>query len=107
MIEVEIELIAGVLAEGRVVGSETGEPLVDVSVSVDGPNQPRGGTVTDKDGRYRFRLAPGRAQFYFCFSLPSGSALRVGPAVEIPAGARRFNIPAIEIPRDRPEGTER
>jgi hypothetical protein len=107
VIEVEIELIAGVLAEGRVVGAETREPLEDVSVFVDGPNQPGDGTVTDKDGRYRFRLAPGRAQFYFCVSLASGSALRVGPAVDIPADGRRFTIPAIEIPRDRPEGTER
>jgi protocatechuate 3,4-dioxygenase beta subunit len=107
VIEVEIELIAGVLAEGRVVGAEAGKSLKDVRVFVDGPNQPGDGTVTDEDGRYRFRLAPGRAQFYFCVSLASRSALRVGPAVDIPADARRFTIPTIEIPRDRPEGTER
>ena len=46
VIEVEIELIAGVLVEGRVVDAETGEPLGDVSVCVEGPNQPRDGTVT-------------------------------------------------------------
>jgi len=109
VIEVEIELIAGVVAEGRVVDAETGEPLGDVSVCVEGPNQPRGGTVTDKDGRYRLRLPPGRADFSLCGSLPPGhgGASRVGPAVDIPADARRFTIPDIEIPRDRTEGTER
>ena len=37
VMEVEIELIAGVVAEGRVVDAETGEPLEDVSVCVEGP----------------------------------------------------------------------
>ena len=73
-----------------------------------GPNQPRDGTVTDKDGRYRFRLTPGRAEFSLCGSLSPGHgrASRVGPTVDIPAAARKITIPTIEIPRDRPQGTE-
>jgi hypothetical protein len=108
VIEVEIELIAGVLAEGRVVDAETGQPLDDVSVCVAGPDQPQDGTSTDKDGRYRFRLPPGRAEFSLCGSLPPGygQASRVGPTVDIPPNARKFTIPAIEIRRDRREGTE-
>jgi protocatechuate 3,4-dioxygenase beta subunit len=108
VIEVEIELIAGVLAEGRVLDAETGEPLDDVSVCVAGPNQPQDGTVTDKDGRYRFRLPAGRAEFSLCGSLPPGygQVSRVGPAVDILANARKLTIPAIEIRRDRREGTE-
>jgi hypothetical protein len=109
VIEVEIKLIRGVLANGSVVDAETGEPLEDVSVCVEGPNQPRIGTVTNKDGRYRFRLPPGRASFSLCGRLPPGhgQASRAGPTVDIPANARRFTIPAIEIRRDRREGTER
>jgi hypothetical protein len=95
VIEVEIELIAGVLAEGRVVDAETGEPLHDVSACVAGPNQALDGTTTDKDSRYRFRLPPGRADFSLCGSLPLGywRASRAGPTA-----VSRSTMPMLSSP---------
>jgi protocatechuate 3,4-dioxygenase beta subunit len=107
VIEVEFELVAGALAEGRVVDAGTGKPRVGISVYVAGPDLMPGVTVTDKDGRYRFRLPPGRAEFSLGGSFAPGYGLASGggPKVDIPADARKFTIPTIETRRDRRGGT--
>jgi 5-hydroxyisourate hydrolase-like protein (transthyretin family) len=105
--EVAIELIRGVQVEGKVVDARDGNPVADVGVGVYGPTRPRSGAAivsakTDKEGRYRFRLPPGQTYFYICGPVPAeyGRGLNGGHTVEIPAGARDFSVPTIEI---RPE----
>jgi hypothetical protein len=76
--QAEIELIRGVLVEGRVIRAikdergflnPTDEPLVGVTVGMYGPARPDSGAAilsarTDREGRYRFRLPPGLTRLY-------------------------------------------
>ena len=101
--EVTIELIRGVQVEGQVVDAETGKPLAGVDVGVYGPIRPRSGaaivsTVTDREGWYRFRLPPGETYFYPRGPYPPGYPRHQGGrTVNIPADAREFQVPKIEI----------
>jgi hypothetical protein len=108
--EVAIELIRGVQVEGKVVDARSGNPVPEVGVGVYGPMRPRSGAAiisakTDNDGRYRFRLPPGQTHFYVCGPVPAeyGRQPDGGHAVEIPAGAPEFTVPAIEIRPSSPE----
>ena len=74
----EIELIRGVLVEGRVilavrdekgVVNPTDQPAVGVTIGMYGPARPDSGAAilsakTDGEGRYRFRLPPGLTRLY-------------------------------------------
>lgn len=107
--EVEIELIRGVAVEGKVVDGGTGEPLAGVGVGLYGPMRPRSGAAivsetTDKEGRYRFRLPPGETRFYVCGPVPAGygRAPVGGHNIVIPADARVFTVPKIEIRKAEP-----
>jgi hypothetical protein len=67
--EVTIELIEGVLVEGKVEEAGTRMPIVGISVGMYGPARPRSGAAimsvkTDDQGRYRFRLPPGKTYLY-------------------------------------------
>jgi hypothetical protein len=66
---VTIELIEGVLVEGKVAEAVTQTPVVGISVGMYGPARPRSGAAiaiakTDDRGMYRFRLPPGETSLY-------------------------------------------
>jgi hypothetical protein len=61
---VQLELIEGVVVEGKVVASDTGKPIHDAAVGGHSPARPEEGIAifrikTDTEGRYRLRLPPG------------------------------------------------
>ncbi len=96
--ETTIELIEGVLVEGRVTDAATGKPIAGASVGMYGPARPNSGAAiisatTDDQGRYRFRLPPGSTRFYTAGGSrgPSGSV-----SVTIPTGVKRFVVPTID-----------
>ncbi|HLJ95276.1 MAG TPA: carboxypeptidase regulatory-like domain-containing protein [Gemmataceae bacterium] len=102
---VEMELIEGVVVEGRVVTSESGKPVAGAEVGVYGPAQPKTShsrlrVETDRNGRYRFRLPPGRTEF-FLLGLPKGFS--AGPrdeqlrSVVIPGGVGAFSGPTLTV----------
>src|SRR5262245_49912457 len=67
--DVEIELIEGVMVEGRVVSSADGGPVEGALVALYGPMRPRSGAAvinmkTGQDGCYRFHVPPGETYFY-------------------------------------------
>ena len=67
--EVTIELIEGVLVEGKVAEATTGKPIVGVGVGMYGPARPRSGAAilsatTNDQGKYQFRLPAGETYFY-------------------------------------------
>jgi hypothetical protein len=104
--EVEIELIRGVEVDGQVVDADSGLPVAGVGVGLYGPMRPSSGAaivseITDKEGRYRFRLPPGETRFYVCGPVPAGygRAPQEGHVVMIPADVREFTVPKIEIRR--------
>ena len=65
---IDFQLISGVILEGRVT-DQSGAPLKEVYVGVYGPAHPDSGAwvqpmFTDAQGRYRFRVPPGRQKVY-------------------------------------------
>jgi len=63
---IDLQLIKGGIVNGRVLDQDTNEPLKNVSVQLNDRARPLGqrmyqSTVTDKDGKFQFRVAPGRA----------------------------------------------
>jgi hypothetical protein len=97
--EVTIELIEGVLVEGKVAEAGTGKPIVGISVGMYGPARPRSGaaimsTKTDDQGRYRFRLPPGNTYLYIS---SGGQGPRGSQSVVIPSNAKSFTAPTIEV----------
>jgi beta-lactamase regulating signal transducer with metallopeptidase domain len=65
----DLVLTPGALITGTVVDQETGRPLEGVHVGCYGPHRPRFSGVldsvrTDRDGRYRLRVAPGTNHVY-------------------------------------------
>ncbi len=104
--EVEIELIRGVQVEGQVVDADSGRPVAEVGVGLNGPIRPGSGaaiisTKTDQDGRYHFRLPPGETNFYICGPAPAkyGPWPTGGQTAVIPDDAREFTVPRIELRR--------
>jgi hypothetical protein len=106
--EVTIELIEGVLVEGKVAEATTGKPIAGVRIGMYGPARPQSGAAiliatTNDQGNYRFRLPTGGTYFYLC---SSDSDLQGGQSVVIPTGAKTFSVPTIEVrrpaDRDRP-----
>ena len=96
--EVTIELIEGVLVEGKVAEATTGKPIVGVGVGMYGPARPQSGAAimsatTNDQGKYQFRLPVGGTYFYIC----SDSELGGSQSVVIPAGAKTFTVPTIEV----------
>ena len=97
--EVTIELIEGVLVEGRIAEAGTGKPIAGVFVGMYGPARPRSGAAilsatTDAMGRYRFRLPPGVTYLYTAGGRPARSGSQ---SVVIPADVKTFTAPTIEV----------
>ncbi len=95
--EATIELIEGVLVEGKVTDAATGEPIAGAPVGMYGPARPdSGGAVivakTDVRGRYRFRLPVGPTRFYH---MSSGNR-RGSVSVIIPTDAKTYVVPEIK-----------
>jgi hypothetical protein len=97
--KVTIELVEGVLVEGKVAEATTGKPMVGVGVGMYGPARPRSGAAilsatTDDAGRYRFRLPTGETYFYLSSANPG---MQGSQSVVIPTDAREFTVPTIEV----------
>ena len=106
--EVEIELIQGVRVEGQVLDADSGLPVAGVGVGIEDP----GGMLsvyntTDKEGRYRFRIPPGRTVVYVCGPVPAEypqtAQLEKTVEVEVPDIAREFTLPRLEIRKEKRE----
>ena len=104
--EVEIELIEGILVEGKVIDLDTDRPLKGAHVGLYGPIRPRSGAAiigdtTDEEGRYRFRLPPGECYIYVA-GPPAGYDRLPGDGssqtVDIPAGPRHVPLAVPPIP---------
>lgn len=97
--EVTIELIEGVLVDGKVVDAASGDPVQGLFVGMYGPARPNSGAAimsmkTDEKGQYRFRLPPGKTTLY-----TSDSSLRsyAGQVVQIPADVKTFTAPDLKV----------
>ena len=108
--EATIELIEGVLVEGRLAEADTGKPMAGALVGMKGPARPRSGAATllattDKLGRYLYRLPAGETSIYIA---DAGAGPRSMQTVVIPAGARTYTVPTIDVDpraaRARPPG---
>ena len=93
-----LELIEGVLVEGRVVDADSGDRVAGTSVAMYGPARPHSGAAvltakTDETGRFRFRLPPGGTQFYL-YSADQASPIQ---DVLIPASSKSFIVPTLEV----------
>ncbi len=103
---VEIELIEGVLVEGKVIDLDTDRPLKGAHLGLYGPIRPRSGAAiigdeTDDEGRYRFRLPPGECYIYVMGPPPGYDRLPGGASsqtVDIPAGPRNVPLAVPPIP---------
>ena len=98
--EVTIELIEGVLVEGKVVEAGTGRPITGISMGMYGPARPRSGAAiiiakTDENGRYRFRLPPGEAYLYVC---DRGRWQPRSQDIRIP-DVKAFTVPMFALPK--------
>ena len=96
--EVAIELIEGVLVEGKVLEAGTGKPITGISMGMYGPARPRSGAAiniakTDENGRYRYRLPPGEAYLYL---YDPGSWQPRVKDMRIPE-AKAFTVPTFEL----------
>ncbi|MDQ3815244.1 MAG: carboxypeptidase regulatory-like domain-containing protein, partial [Armatimonadota bacterium] len=72
----DLVLTPGGMIEGTVVDAGTGKPLPDTGVGSYGPHRPRSGAAiinayTDKEGRYKLRVAPGESYLYI-YDPPQG-----------------------------------
>lgn len=70
----DLTLVTGGLITGHIVRADTAQAVVGVSVGLHGPDHPKsgamiGGVITDADGAYAFRVAPG-AQYLYLSGLP-------------------------------------
>ncbi len=103
--DVEIELIEGVVVEGKVVVAGTDQPAADIYVGVYGPARPPTsaaiyGARTDRTGRYKFRLAPGETKFYISGLSPGFARAPEGEKhVVIPADVKTFTGPTLTVQR--------
>ena len=104
-VEAVIEVIEGVIVEGRIVTSDAERPAPGVGVGMYGPAAPETGAAilsatTDAQGRYRFRLPPGETYFYICGETPSFKRLPDDSSnrrVTIPEDAKTFTVPTIHV----------
>ena len=76
-----IELIEGVMVDGKVVETGTGDPVPGIFIGMYGPARPDSGAAimgakTDKKGQYRFRLPPGKTRFYIAGGPPGPTTAR-------------------------------
>ena len=102
--EVTIELIEGVLVDGKVVEIGTGDPVPGIFIGMYGPARPHSGaaimsTNTDAKGRYRFRLPPGKTQLYTSGGPPWSYA---GQNVVVPDDVNTFTVPDLKVKRVKP-----
>ncbi|MDR3636352.1 MAG: sigma-70 family RNA polymerase sigma factor [Isosphaeraceae bacterium] len=102
--EVTIELIEGVLVDGKVVEIGTGDPVPGIFIGMYGPARPDSGaaimsTKTDAKGLYHFRLPPGKTRFYTAGGPPWSYA---GRDVVIPDDANTFSVPDLKVKKEKP-----
>ena len=97
--EVTIELIEGVMVEGKVVDAGTGDPVQGVYIGMYGPARPDSGAAimgmkTDEKGRYRFRLPPGKTRFYTAGGPPGPTRPSMS---RFPSDVNTFTVPDIKV----------
>ena len=85
----DIVLTAGAMVTGTVTDEETGKALEGVYVGSHGPHRPRSsaaiiGAESDKQGRYRLRVAPGKSYIYI--SGPPRGYVRAEQGVDVKVG---------------------
>jgi RNA polymerase sigma factor (sigma-70 family) len=102
--EVTIELIEGVMVEGKVIDAATGDPVQDVFIGMYGPARPHSGAAimsatTDKMGQYRFRLPSGKTRLYTAGGPPWSYA---GQDVEVPADVKTFTVQDLKVQKIKP-----
>ena len=95
--EVTIELIEGVLVEGKLTDLAPGKPIAGAPVGMYGPARPDSGAAvivarTDDQGRYRYRLPVGPTRFYHMIS----TNRRGSVSVIIPTDAKTYAVPEIK-----------
>ncbi len=107
--EVKIELIAGVTVEGKVEDENSGKGISGIMVGHYGPMRPHSGAAivsarTDPEGRFRFRLPPGRTKFYISGAVPgypNPVSQRTSPdsvqEVNIPDKVRDYEVPTLMV----------
>jgi len=102
--EVKIDLVRGVEVEGRVFVQGTKQPVQNAEVvgreltHLQETGAGRSAT-TDAEGRYHFRLPPGKARLYI-FGTPPGYTTQTdnvsGTTVTLPDGVLHFEAPPLE-----------
>jgi len=65
----DLVLTSGAIIEGTVVDDATGKPLAGARIGCYGPHRPRSsaaiiGAMSDENGRFRLRVAPGESHLY-------------------------------------------
>jgi beta-lactamase regulating signal transducer with metallopeptidase domain len=101
--DVQVELIEGVVVEGRVISSETGKPIPKAAVGGHGPARPERGHAifrvkTDAEGRYRLRMPPGATEF-FVQTPPPGYISSEHQSVVIPEDVKTLIGPTLAVRR--------
>ncbi len=96
--EVTLKLVRGVRVRGLVRERGTGRPIAGVAVNLGFGGEP---VRTDAEGRYDGFAPPGKRLIYYVWSTPPAYASHLfnQPAVDVPAKAAEFELPAIELDR--------
>lgn len=85
----EVKLVRGGVITGRVTKDDTGEPVQGVWVAAAAAarvNTSLGRGITDREGRFRFRVMPGKAEVYIFTNVPEGYIGRDEKEVEVIEG---------------------
>lgn len=85
----EVKLVRGGVITGRVTKDDTGEPVQGVWVAAAATarvNTSLGRGITDREGRFRFRVMPGKAEVYIFTNVPEGYIGRDVKEVEVVEG---------------------
>jgi protocatechuate 3,4-dioxygenase beta subunit len=101
------DLVLGdsILVEGTVIHTETGKPIKDIYIMANSTDMPESpgfgghGAMTDAQGRFRFRVAPGPVRIQVAGFGPEGRRLEdnIAPvAVEAKKGAT-VTVPALRV----------
>jgi protocatechuate 3,4-dioxygenase beta subunit len=96
----EINLVPGVLARGRVQFADSGKPLAGAYVGVHyGVFRQFEDSPTDTDGQFEVRVLPGEVSqtVYFPGPFQPQFVARSTEAVGIPDGVEKFDLPTIRV----------
>jgi beta-lactamase regulating signal transducer with metallopeptidase domain/5-hydroxyisourate hydrolase-like protein (transthyretin family) len=87
----DLTLVTGGLIKGHVLRADTGQAVIGVNVGLHGPDRPKSsamiaGVITDADGAYTFRVAPGAQYVYLSGFPPDGYARPAAEELIVAAG---------------------